>query len=420
LKILIYSDCFIFGGSENVIENLLKSKILSGRYNLTFYYAFNKRYKTAVDKKFQNFTNVHSIRILSAFNKWGYEFQLKENKSFIRRSYTLMSHVISSFSQKAGVYSVYNLLKLYKLFKNESPDILYINNGGYPGAQSCRMAVLSAKKAGIKNVVFNVNNLALPQKGIIDKLLDKKINAAVKVFVTASAAAKEKLIKQRKFASSKCTNIPNTLSEEKEMYAHSVAGCLRQQFKITGNEIVLGAVGLLTKRKGFDILIEAIHLLIKREKILFKLFIFGEGEYRAILENKVKDYGLEKIVFLPGYKNNMLQYIKDFDVLICPSVANEDFPYVILEGMLLGKPVIGTSIAGIPEQIIDHYNGFIVSPENAAMLADAVGEMISDRRLMQTMGANNYKRYTENFNNTNIIQRYEQLFQSITKKTTVF
>lgn len=413
MKILIYSDCFIFGGSENVIENLLKSDILTNKYNLIFYYAFNKRYKAAVDKKFPNFSNVHPIRILSAFNKWGYEYQLKENRSFIRRLYIQMRYLTSLVFQKAGLYNLYNFLILYRLFKNESPDILYINNGGYPGAQSCRMAVLSAKKVGIKNIIFNVNNLALPQKGVVDKWLDKKINAAVKVFVTASEAAKKKLSTQRKFTLSKCINIPNTLSQEKEICAHRAEGCLKQEFGINNDEIILGAVGLLTERKGFDILIEAIHFLVKKEKVLFKLFIFGEGEQRTFLENKIKDYGLEKTIILPGYKNNMLQYMQEFDVLICPSVANEDFPYVILEAMLLAKPVIGTRIAGIPEQILDNYNGFIISHGKAEMLASAILQMISDKKLMQSMGANSYERYTEKFNNATIIQRYQRLFNSI-------
>jgi len=282
LNILIYSDCFIFGGSENIIENLLKSDSLTNKYNMVFYYAFNKRYKETVGKKFPSFSNVHSVQILSAYNKWGYEKQLKKRKSFFVKLYIHTRYFISLIFQKAGFYSAYNFLKLYKLFKNESPDILYINNGGYPGAQSCRMAVLSAKKSGIKNIIFNVNNLALPQKGIIDKWLDKKIDSTVKIFITASKAAKEKLIEQRRFTFSKCINIPNTILKEKEICSRSIESSLKREFKVRSDEIVLGAAGLLTTRKGFDILIEAVHHLVKK-KIVFKLFIFGEVRNEYIL-----------------------------------------------------------------------------------------------------------------------------------------
>jgi len=131
------------------------------------------------------------------------------------------------------------------------------------------------------------------------------------------------------------------------------------------------------------------------------------------LENKIKNHGLEKTVILPGYKNNMLQYMKDFDVFICPSVADEDFPYVILEAMLLGKPIIGTSIAGIPEQVLDQKNGLIIPPGDAEMLADSIMKMISNKHLIQMMAANSHNRYTENFSNETIMQRYKRLFNSI-------
>jgi glycosyltransferase involved in cell wall biosynthesis len=412
LKILLYSDCFIFGGSENVIENLLKSDELHSSNQLVFFYAYNKRYKKAVEEKFKGYQNIYPVSILSAFSKWGYDAQLNKKRLSFDSLYVKVRYMISRLLEKTGLYAVYNHLKLYRIFLQQSPDVLYINNGGYPGAESCRIAVLSARKAGIKNIVFNVNNLALPQKGIIDKWMDNKINSFVKIFVTASKAAGEALIKERKFNISKCINIPNTLLEDTENEVQTDKSCLKQEFKIDNKEIILGTAGLLTQRKGFHVLIEAVNHLVKKRITSFKLFIFGEGEQREYLEDRIKEYRLEHIVFLPGYKNDLLQYIRNFDVFICPSIANEDFPYVILEAMLAGKPVIGTDIAGIPEQVINEYNGFIVRPNDAEMLADRIAKLLSDLALIKTMGANSYKRYAEDFTNRHIMQRYQQLFSS--------
>jgi glycosyltransferase involved in cell wall biosynthesis len=413
LKILLYSDCFVFGGSENVIENLLKSEELNKNNQLVFFYGYNKRYKKAIEKKFEGYQNIYPVIVLSAFARWGYDAQLLSNRFSSYNLYIKLRYAISLLSEKAGLYGVYNYLKLYKVFQREAPDILYINNGGYPGAQSCRIAVLSARKARIKNIAFNINNLALPQKGIIDKWIDNKINSFVKVFITASKAAGETLIKERKFNTSKCINIPNTLLKNTEDEAQTDKSCLKQEFKIDNNEIILGTAGLLTHRKGFHVLIEAINHLTTKRITSFKLFVFGEGEQRKYLEDRIKEYRLEHIIFLPGYKNDLLQYIKDFDVFICSSIDNEDFPYVILEAMLAGKPVVGTDIAGIPEQVINEYNGFIVQPNDPEMLAYRIAKLLSDRALIKTMGANSYKRYAENFTNRHIMQQYQQLFSSL-------
>ncbi|HVX26662.1 MAG TPA: glycosyltransferase family 4 protein [Parafilimonas sp.] len=412
MKILIYSDCFIFGGSEKVIENLLKSDALTNKFDLQFYYAYNKRYKKSIDKKFPNFTNIHSVAIASAFSKWGYESQLTNNKSPLQQLYLKLRYVCSLVFEKTSINNIYNYTQLLTLFKKERPDILYINNGGYPGAQSCRIAALAASKAGISNVVFNVNNLASAQKNKFDIWLDRKVNTAVKVFVTASKAAKEKLIIERKFDACKCVDIPNTLLKEEEVNSKLINGCLRNEFNVKHHEVVIGSAGLLTHRKGFNVLIDAIQLL-KEINCQFKVFIFGEGEQRPFLQKMIAYYKLQQVIFLPGFRNNMQKYIIDFDVLVCPSIANEDFPYIILEAMLLRKPIIGTNIAGIPEQVLNNHNGYIIKPGSAQALAEALKKFLFDKEKLKTMGLNSYNRYSNNFSNELIIYQYNQLFNSL-------
>ena len=248
---------------------------------------------------------------------------------------------------------------------------------------------------------------------MLDKWLDNFINRNISVFITASKAAGKQMIDLRKFSASKHVNIPNTISKAGEAKINLINGCLKKEFHIDNNKIILGAVGLLTHRKGFHVLIEAVSLLKKENATAYKLIIFGEGEQRSLLEVMIKEYELQGIVILAGYRNDILPYMKDFDVVICPSIAHEDFPYVILEAMLLGKPVIGTNIAGIPEQVTEGYNGFVVPAGDANKLSKKIETFLQKPELIKMMGENGFSRYLENFNNSNIMQRYNQLFQSL-------
>jgi glycosyltransferase involved in cell wall biosynthesis len=74
-------------------------------------------------------------------------------------------------------------------------------------------------------------------------------------------------------------------------------------------------------------------------------------------------------------------------LFVLPSLA-EMSPSVISEAMASGKPVIGTRVGGIPTQIVDGVNGFIVDPGDERQLAMKISCLLKDRQLRETMGKN--------------------------------
>ena len=413
-KILIYSECFVYSGSENIVENILRSSRITQKYDVSFYYAYNAQYAEAVKVKYAGLANIFPLKILSSYSSWGYPLRMGALLPSRRRNYLRMMYFISTCLRRLGWHNVFNLTNLYRLFRKQKPDLVFINNGGYPGAHSCRMAALAARLAGIPRIIFVVNNLAIPSKYPLEKILDRQIDTGVDRFVTASEAARETLIRTRRFGEEKCVSIPNTLSRRYEKEADLGEGLLRKEFSVERGTIVLGSVGLLIPRKGYHVLIEAMARLKRKGENRFRLFIFGEGEERKNLERKIRDLDLEDLVFLPGYRDNIMKYVRDFDIFILPSVANEDFPYVILEAMLLAKPVIGTRVAGIPEQIMDGYNGYIVEPGDVDGLAGAIGRLGPN---LGEYGDRGRERYMNNYRNSIVTDRYADLFDSLLGKS---
>ncbi len=144
------------------------------------------------------------------------------------------------------------------------------------------------------------------------------------------------------------------------------------------------AVGRLVEKKGFKYLIEACDIL-KHQGFDFHCEIIGKGPLEAELAGQIKALQLESHVSLTGYMppNKMQDMYRKGDVLVAPCVIAKDgdvdgLPNVCLEAMNYGLPVISTTISGIPEGVNDGVNGWLIPPNDAEELAEAM------RKALQT------------------------------------
>ena len=104
--------------------------------------------------------------------------------------------------------------------------------------------------------------------------------------------------------------------------------------------------------------------------------------------------------------------MKILDVLILPSVTYEDFPNVVLEAMALGKPVVSTRLAGVPEQINDGETGILVAPNNFEELAKAITELCDNAELRSHMGLAAIRKFKEKFTAEIAVKNYMNLYES--------
>jgi len=122
------------------------------------------------------------------------------------------------------------------------------------------------------------------------------------------------------------------------------------------------AVGRLTYQKGFDTLIRTMSEVIK-ENDRYKLYILGEGEDRLKLESMIKEFGLEKNVYLLGFQKNPHKYIKYANAFILSS-RWEGLPNVVLESLYIGTPVVMTKVNNFCEKILLNNQLGIVLDDN--------------------------------------------------------
>lgn len=396
LKVLIYSDCYLYGGSEKIVLNIIKNPIIRENVQPIFAYRKHKLYQHNLLKDYNKEEQskiLFPISILANETLF-YNVYLRQIPWIIKKIATIPFIVFSKF----GIYFLYNLLSQIVALKKIKPDIVHINNGGYPAAPSCNTMVVASKFCGIRSVIYQVNNIAENQKGFFDKLFDKFINRNVNFFITASSEAKESLSKKRNFDQSKIKKIPNTILEEfVTLSRHQIIESL--EFKQT--DFILCNVALLSKRKGQRFLLEAMNIIKNNEPNTFqniRLLIIGNGEE----EHRLKDYALslgilDHVNFL-GYKSDAINFINACDVFILPSVASEDMPLVILSAMSKGKTIISTDFAGIKEEIENGESGILISRNTETLSSDLATTIINlfiNRN--QTYGKNAQKRYGDLF-----------------------
>lgn len=401
-RLLIYSDCFTFSGSENVILNVLSSGALNQDYEIIFLYRHSKRYSEKMTKAFEK----NKIYVAQAVHlKRFSDIYFNSNWPLFLRK---MFYKIDQGLDFLLIYQLCWLPFFVKKIGAIKPQIVHINNGGYPAASSCLTFAIAARICKVSKIIMHVNNLAAPLKwyAITHKFLDYLIKKSVTNFVTGSKAAAAALSARRKFDRKSIFAINNTLLHDfKEKDFNEIS------IKKQPNEIWVGYVGLLTERKGVNVLIEAAKILKNDlQSARAKIVIVGDGEEELVLKQTVNKYKLEELILFTGYTADVRTYIEVFEIFVLPSVANEDFPYVLLEAMALAKPIVSTKIAGIPEIVEEGQTGFVTKPGSAVELADKIKSLLFDKDLRRKMGKKGEDRYNTLFSYDKTIKKLAFLY----------
>jgi glycosyltransferase involved in cell wall biosynthesis len=135
-------------------------------------------------------------------------------------------------------------------------------------------------------------------------------------------------------------------------------------------------VGRLERQKGQLLLLEAAARLI-HEGVNLELLFVGDGSLRLQIERRIDDLDVNKHVRVTGFLSNdrVRDEILNSRAMVMASFA-EGLPVVLMESMALARPVIATTIAGIPELVRRGENGWLVTPGSVDQLADAMREVL--------------------------------------------
>jgi glycosyltransferase involved in cell wall biosynthesis len=177
--------------------------------------------------------------------------------------------------------------------------------------------------------------------------------------------------------------------------------------------MVVGTVGRLTPVKGQEVLIRAASELIRRGEKIF-LVLLGDGELRRDLEELSLHLGIAGYVRFLGWRPDVARVMAACDIFCLPS-RNEGMGKVLVEAMAMGRPIIASSIGGIPDIVRSGENGILVPVGDAAAWAEAIARLCRDpeeRRRMGDAGMLMAPRYSSE----EMIKRIDRLYEELLNK----
>jgi glycosyltransferase involved in cell wall biosynthesis len=172
--------------------------------------------------------------------------------------------------------------------------------------------------------------------------------------------------------------------------------------------------GRLKELKGFAYLIDAVAEI--RKTVPASLWIIGEGDERAALEERIRRQNLQHCVRLLGFQDNPFKYMAAADVFVLSSLF-EGFGNVIVEAMACGVPVVATDCPYGPGEIIsDGKNGSLVKPADASALAAAILRVLNDQSLSKRLSVTGRERAND-FHAHTIAAEYGELFLEVADRS---
>jgi glycosyltransferase involved in cell wall biosynthesis len=130
----------------------------------------------------------------------------------------------------------------------------------------------------------------------------------------------------------------------------------------------------------------------------------GEGELRPALERQVKELHLDKHVILPGFRADILSFMKSFDVFVMSSLF-EGLGTSLLDAMALSKATVASDTGGIPEVVMHGETGLLVPPRNSGELAAAITKLLKDPARRDRMGRAGLERVKRIFSADQMVEK---------------
>lgn len=221
--------------------------------------------------------------------------------------------------------------------------------------------------------------------------------------IAISKAVARGLVEREKVPAEKVTVVYN--GTDFTRFNRSVsADEVRKKFGLAGKPVI-GTVAAMNrpKGKGQEYLIEAAQIVkIRFPEIRF--LIVGTGEIEEELKKLAKKLGVQNEIVFTGYQEEVEKFIAAMDIFAFLSWDTEGFGQVMVEAQAQGKPVIGTNIGGIPETFVDTVTGILIPSKNSELLAQVLIMILSDEKLMRSMGEKAEAFVRENFSLDKMVQ----------------
>ncbi|MBS0604742.1 MAG: glycosyltransferase family 4 protein [Verrucomicrobia bacterium] len=265
---------------------------------------------------------------------------------------------------------------------------------------------IAARIAGKK--VIRTRHLSTPiRKGLNSRLLYKSLADFV---VTTSSPILSTIGKQAGLSPYRLQCIPTGIDPHNLKADLMKAAEFRASLGVGPSDILVGTACFVRSWKGIHDLLAAAAMLKDRKEI--KWVVVGGGhvdDYRS----KVPELGLEGIVTFTGHLEAPYSAIRAMDIFVLLSTAHEGVSQASLQAAYLERPLVTTTVGGLPEVCLDGITGFVVPPFSPEAVAKAVSRLADNPALRKQFGAQGRHLVEERFTLNHTLDEMEKVYNVI-------
>ncbi|RMH03789.1 MAG: glycosyltransferase family 1 protein [Nitrospirae bacterium] len=225
--------------------------------------------------------------------------------------------------------------------------------------------------------------------------------------VTTGEAIRTHLIRDHGIHPDHVVSIPTGV--DVSLFSPNQALSIRMDHEATPSDFVVGTVSFLRDYKGLNILIAAAQQVVAVYPHV-KFWIIGEGPERSQLEQMITEFGLQHHVVLCGFQTEIPRWLSRVDVFVMPSTGAEGIPQALTQALAMERPVVASSVGGIPEVVEHGITGLLVPPNDPDSLAKALLLLLRDSVLRKTLGRAGRQRVVEELSMTRMLEKTEELY----------
>jgi glycosyltransferase involved in cell wall biosynthesis len=218
-----------------------------------------------------------------------------------------------------------------------------------------------------------------PRGGVVVRWL---YNRAVDVVIAISDGVRDALVAAG-VRPERIRVVPSAVDPSRVQAAPGMRAERRVAWGIAPGEVVVLALGALERRKGQDVLLDAVEALGERASAV-RVILCGEGSERTALAERANAFGGR--VLLAGFQEEVAPCLAAADIVAVPS-RHEGLGVAALEAMAAGKAVVVSGVGGLAEVAVDGESGLVVPPGDTAALASALARLLDDPALRTRLAA---------------------------------
>lgn len=341
---------------------------------------------------------LHAVSLAAALRKRGFETAILTIFEEGSLAETARSQGVPLFClYEKGPWGLGTPIRIFQWLRGRRIDILHVYLFGFHF-----FASLPARILRVPVILSSRRELAEWQRKR-HLIIENLGNLFVDGITACSHAVKQRTIERERIDPLKIRVIHNGVDLSR-FCSRGRGGEIRREFGIPEDAPLVGTVGNFAAEKGYSYFLKAAGRVAERFPQA-RFMVVGSGRYETQVRAEARAMPVREKVIFTGSRSDIPDLLDAMDLFALASVS-EGFPNVLLEAMAMAKPVVATTVGGIPELIDSGRDGLLVPVRDSGALAEAVVELLRDRRRAWEMGQQAFQKIQSRFYLERMIDDY--------------